>query len=154
MMQYGILGALLGKADDGVHDAGTSTSSEVVLAYRAWRISGVHLVSCTCDCEWTPRERMTARCNNYIGHPRLPAWDCRCGFYAYKTELALAASEYVGLHGLTVRGRVAFWGRVIDHELGYRAEYAYPQVLYLRGDSYDEVIRHVADAYAVECMFR
>ena len=28
-------------------------------------------------------------------------------------------------------GRVALWGRVIEHEYGYRAQYAYPQRLRL-----------------------
>jgi hypothetical protein len=32
-----------------------------------------------------------------------------------------------------VIGRTALWGRVIEHEHGYRAEYAYPQVLYVVG---------------------
>ena len=67
------------------------------------------------------------------------------------TEEALAASPYVAKdRGLTVQGRVAFWGRVIRHEMGYRAQHAYPQLLYLRGDEYDDSIRRVADRYAIE----
>jgi hypothetical protein len=45
-----------------------------------------------------------------------------------------------GTHGLdllrrtrcpAVLGRVALWGRVIEHDLGYRAQYAYPQLVTL-----------------------
>jgi len=142
-----------GKVDSCEPDAETASHGDCVMAYRAWRICGDRLISCTCDCEWLPRERMDARCNNHVSHLRVPAWDCKCGFYAYKTAHALAASEYVGLpQGTTVQGRVALWGRVIHHALGYRAEYAYPQVLYLRGDRYDDEIRRVAGCYAVDCV--
>jgi hypothetical protein len=143
----------LGRIEGCERDANAETQGDVVMAYRAWRMSGDRLISCTCDCEWRPRERMDARCNNNVSHVRVPAWDCKCGFYAYKTASALAASEYVGLpQGLTVQGRVALWGRVIHHALGYRAEYAYPQILYLRGDRYDADVRRIADWYAVDCV--
>lgn len=130
---------------------------EPIIAYRAWRIAESRLVSCTCDCVWQPRERMDAHCNHKgaMHEARAPVWECSCGFYAYKTDAALTASEYLGVAGgFTVGGRVALWGRVIDHELGYRAERAYPQVLYLRGDRLDDLIKRLADCYAVECMPR
>jgi hypothetical protein len=99
---------------------------------------------------------MSARCSQVgpLHDPRAPVWDCSCGFYAYKTDASLSTSEYLAIsRGLTVGGRVALWGRVVDHELGYRAEHAYPQVLYLRGDRrYDELIRRLADRYAIECV--
>jgi hypothetical protein len=130
--------------------------NEPILAYRVWRVGtdGL-LVSCTYECTWTPRARMDAHCCiRGTLHPQAaPVWDCSCGFYAFKTPAALAASRYTELSGaLTVSGRVALWGRVIDHELGYRARYAYPQVLYLRGDRSDEVVRRLADCYAIECL--
>ena len=138
--------------------------AEPIMAYRAWRIasSGV-LLSCTCDCIWKPRERMYAICNIADHEAGAPAWRCYCGLYAYKTLAALRASNYMEASAapalfkhppgaLTVSGRVALWGRVVDHELGYRAEYAYPQVLHLRGDRLDESIRRLGDAYAIECI--
>jgi hypothetical protein len=30
-------------------------------------------------------------------------------------------------------GRVALWGRIVEHELGYRAEYAYPSAIVVVG---------------------
>jgi hypothetical protein len=126
---------------------------EPILAYRSWRISNGMLQSCTCDCVWHPRERMEARCNRNIRHTSVPNWDCQCGFYGYKSEEALAASGYPRTgDDQTVQGRVALWGRVIDHDLGYRAERAYPQLLYLGGDQFDEVVRSLAERYAIECM--
>lgn len=126
------------------------TLREPILAYRAWRIAENLLHSCTSDCAWQPRERMDARCSYGIEHARVPAWDCQCGFYAYKTDAALTRSRYA--RGRIVIGRVALWGRVVDHDHGYRAEHAYPQVLYLRGNELDDVIRSVGERYAIECV--
>jgi hypothetical protein len=107
---------------------------------------------------------MDALCNISDHDDGAPTWRCYCGFYAYKTLEALKASNYVEtpvpaatlkypkLGVLTVSGRVALWGRVVDHELGYRAQHAYPQLLHLRGDWLDDVIRRLADAYAIECV--
>jgi hypothetical protein len=97
---------------------------------------------------------MDAFCLHRSHRERIPAWDCLCGFYAYKTEAAMAASEFAMVgDGDTVCGRVALWGRVIDHQSGYRAERAYPQVLYLTGKrKLDEVIRQLANIYAIECL--
>ena len=46
------------------------------------------------------------------------------GFYAFKT-MALCESEYDYYNDYTiVRGKVALWGTVFEHELGYRGQYA------------------------------
>jgi hypothetical protein len=96
---------------------------------------------------------MDARCNQNGLHTGVPAWECYCGFYAYKTERSLEDSPYVRSDQMTsVRGRVALWGRVIDHGLGYRAQHAYPQLLYLPGNAFDDVVRRVAESYAIECV--
>lgn len=125
---------------------------EPILAYRAWRIAEGNLLSCTCDCVWQPRMRMNASCNHNAVHARVPAWDCQCGLYAFKTDRSLAESGYA--REPNVAGRVALWGHVIDHDLGYRAEHAYPQVLYLRGGRPDELIRRLCECYAIECVPR
>jgi len=97
---------------------------------------------------------MDAMCNVRPHDGGAPAWRCLCGFYAYKSLATLSRSHYAAsradIH--CVSGRVALWGRVIDHAFGYRARYAYPQVLYLRGDRFDDVIRSAADRYAIECV--
>lgn len=47
----------------------------------------------------------------------VPDIHCQCGIYANK--------EDISTWGATT-GSVALWGNVIEHELGYRAQYAYP----------------------------
>lgn len=49
-------------------------------------------------------------------HGKTPGTNCSCGFYVTKEKrLALPAGAYVG--------RVRVWGKVIEHEQGYRAQY-------------------------------
>lgn len=52
-----------------------------------------------------------------------------CGIHAFKTE------EQALLHKLTAGGeavgQVSLWGHVVEHEEGYRAEFAYPYSLQL-----------------------
>lgn len=131
------------------------TLEEPILAFRAWRMSlgEPFLLSCTCDHVWRPHERETAYCNvNRTVHPGVPpTWNCSCGFYAYKTITELVASRYSeSPSGMVVLGRVALWGTVIDHQHGYRGRYAYPQLLFLRRDGSDDLIRRIADRYAIE----
>lgn len=51
-----------------------------------------------------------------------PVADCRCGLHASPTLDILRRTRCPA-----VLGRVALWGRVIEHERGYRARFAYPQ---------------------------
>jgi hypothetical protein len=58
-----------------------------------------------------------------------PHEDCSCGIHAARDP----ASVWTYLHGRddpqTVRrvlGRVLLWGRVVEHELGWRASHARP----------------------------
>jgi hypothetical protein len=45
-------------------------------------------------------------------------------------------------------GRVALWGRVVEHEEGYRAQRAYPQMLYVLGPA--GTAARLASRYGVE----
>jgi len=60
---------------------------------------------------------------------------CRCGIYAFRSEQrawgeAPAPSQWHSLWGdYTVLGEVALWGKVVEHEHGYRAEHAMVQRL-------------------------
>jgi hypothetical protein len=91
-----------------------------------------------------------------------PTWGCQCGIYAC-TRLDDAAtieptprlpSGPRGDPG-TVVGVVLLWGRVIQHEGGYRAEYARPLKLLAgpplrRGPEGRPLLEAVAERYAVE----
>ncbi len=64
-----------------------------------------------------------------------PRHRCGCGIYALKSTEAVAELRRGQTHRWShasalrtlVSGEVSLWGRVIEHEHGYRAEYAYPQ---------------------------
>jgi hypothetical protein len=61
---------------------------------------------------WPPGEPMTGE----------PGDHDTIGVHAWKTKRA--ALEYLRLARLGVVGRVALWGEVVEHETGYRAQYA------------------------------
>ncbi|MEK7501166.1 MAG: hypothetical protein AAB642_03520 [Patescibacteria group bacterium] len=64
---------------------------------------------------------------------------CQCGFYGAKTaedllcgfDLSVLRTR-LGWRPLAV-GRVALWGRLIEHEQGYRAQFAWPVEIWVFG---------------------
>jgi hypothetical protein len=106
----------------------TGTASEPIVAWRAWALTGhrdgtgllLRPVAKRAR-TWRPREVVEASCRTSRWHDA-PDPACTCGLH--------------GTHGLevlrktkcpAVLGRVALWGRVVEHEHGYRAQFAYPQ---------------------------
>lgn len=71
--------------------------------------------------------RMEAFCTST--HHEAPWRGCHCGIWAVKSDenLAKTATHY-GSH--QVWGEIYLWGRIIEAEIGYRAQYAYPKKLY------------------------
>jgi hypothetical protein len=61
-----------------------------------------------------------------------PQTDCTCGVYAAKTIEHLHQCGYkkFGIHG-----EVYLWGTVVEHERGWRAQFAYPKCLVLQPDA-------------------
>lgn len=60
-----------------------------------------------------------------------PIKDCKCGIYAANN---IAEAEKYG----DIIGRVALWGTVVVSETGWRAQYAYPQALYVPDENLDD----------------
>jgi hypothetical protein len=59
-----------------------------------------------------------------------PAEDCSCGIYAAKNLQHLEHIGYMGDdHDYGIHGEIYLWGKIWDHSLGYRAQYAYPKNL-------------------------
>lgn len=93
-------------------------------AWRGWNIKytrggSLRLTSLLDDFVWPPGAAFGASCHQ---HPdTVPSLECSCGIYAYSDEADILASR--GLHWV---GQVALWGRVVKHEKGMRAEFAYP----------------------------
>jgi hypothetical protein len=65
-----------------------------------------------------------------IGLHRSPDPRCTCGVYASASLHALIDAT-PSFPAAPVIGTVAMWGRVVEHERGWRAEYAYPSRLRL-----------------------
>jgi len=106
----------------------TMVSTEPVLAWRAWSLTGRRdgaelLLRPVAGRSrpWKPMERAEAACK----HARLhgaPNVDCSCGLHATHEVDTLRRTRCPA-----VLGRVALWGRVVEHDLGYRAQFGYPQ---------------------------
>lgn len=101
-------------------------------AYRLYRLrrfaSGWRLGAVGQSAWFTPGVPEKAKCVKYDSHDA-PVAMCACGWYAVKQRAALEAeARYTPQNDdlCLLIGQVALWGRVIEHEKGYRAEYAYP----------------------------
>jgi len=114
-----------------------------IIAYRAWRCDAAGLKS-VCGEPWNPGQPLAARCRVYsagtiVGRAEAahdahdaPQANCTCGVYASKSLEHLRTTGYAryGIHG-----EVNLWGTVVEHEQGWRAQFAYPKNLYLPPDT-------------------
>jgi hypothetical protein len=106
--------------------------SEPIMAWRAWALTGhrdgtgllLRPVAKRARV-WRPREVVEASCRVSRWHDA-PDPTCTCGLHGTNGIEVLRKTKCPA-----VLGRVALWGRVIEHEHGYRARYAYPQRLRL-----------------------
>jgi hypothetical protein len=120
--------ALATLPSEGVPDA-----IEPIRAWRVWRASTAdvtgHLTlhSLGNGTPWKPREMLEARCS--LGAHAAPNAECTCGVYAHKTRKA--AIRHARTIGGAVVGEVELWGKVVEHEHGYRAQYARPCALWM-----------------------
>ena len=88
-----------------------------------------------------------------------PARYCVCGVYAFKNKKDAAGyrPQRSGLsffgwdNETTVVCTVKLWGRVIEHETGYRAEFAYPERFYLDSKS-QKFSNQLTSLYGVPCV--
>jgi len=110
---------------------------EPIVAYRSWNVladsGGWRLASnrssgSNSPAIWPPFEPTVASClhphlRQPKGHGLAPAEGCSCGIYGRR------ACSMTGLRWGHIVGAVSLWGKVIGHQSGYRAEYAYPHTL-------------------------
>src|ERR1019366_8784923 len=103
-----------------------------IIGYRVWRWNAAGLRSLNGK-PWSPCKPLAAKCGAGKAHDAhgVPQTDCTCGVYASKSLEQLLTTGYAkcGIHG-----EVYLWGTVVEHELGYRAQYAYPKTLFLPSD--------------------
>lgn len=112
--------------------------------WRVWLVTRKtdephRLASVVTQCVWPAGGKLIAHCMPCSvvsdSHPA-PERACRCGIYAARGVEALRG--YLGHpHGCGMYpraiGLVALWGNVIEHEFGWRAQFAYPLKLWLPG---------------------
>jgi hypothetical protein len=148
---------------------------EAITAYRVFNVFENGLLAGSAFIEpWPPFQPFVARCGTVScegagAHVRdgqfvsAPVYACACGIYAVKTlRAALQRIRTEGqVHALQLRhfggpvgrawGAVKIWGRVIEHESGYRAEFAYPSHLYCDDAT---LASRVAALYGVPCDYK
>jgi len=110
-----------------------------VVGYRVWHWDATGLTSLNGE-KWFANRPLSAVCRadrrgsisglSMATHNpnELPCFNCTCGVYAARTIDHLHKCGY-GKFG--VHGEVHLWGRVVEHERGWRAEFAYPKALFL-----------------------
>jgi len=112
---------------------------EPIVGWRQWNFMYPHfLANLGNDTIYVPREKIEARCEQ-VGHSeqQAPHLTCTCGIYAYKEKPRLLReirnkmtipAIYSGRR--LVYGEINLWGKVIEHEDGYRAQFGYPKRLW------------------------
>ncbi|MFZ0735308.1 MAG: hypothetical protein WAM79_23530 [Candidatus Sulfotelmatobacter sp.] len=114
-----------------------------IVGYRVWTWGTLGLKS-LCGERWHPSQSLAARCRAstvvgpIVGRSEAaddhdaPQANCTCGIYAVKTlhHFRSAGYEQFGIYG-----EVYLWGTVVEHELGWRAQFAYPKNLFLSPDT-------------------
>lgn len=120
-----------------------SFSNRAILGWRAWEVveyeehGGIkvpRLAAVGMQGVWPPRRRAEALCGSHVYHDA-PSADCSCGLWAVQSrrQAERTALEYRGREDVMAFGLVALWGRVLKCRLGWRAQYAYPQKLFVMG---------------------
>jgi hypothetical protein len=117
------------------HEDGAGTSQIVVpdyarplVGWRAWRVCTAPICLLSFNyVYWPPRKPSQAVCVACYppgsGH-LAPDQDCECGIYAWKRAPRKPDPGFA-------YGRVGLWGLVVEHEFGYRAQFAYPLEVWL-----------------------
>jgi hypothetical protein len=138
----------------------------VVTGWRAWRVhrtpdedGQVLLRSATWDYAWVPYEKARASCDRCTSEdPRsrecTPGEACSCGFYCARSLNHLRSMGYHTYNAdsdgdVTIVGRVANWGKVIPGTQGWRAEYAYPERLFVPFEVARNLALPVSNTYGV-----
>jgi hypothetical protein len=107
----------------------------VAVGWRAWTVretpTGTRLGSVIHDAQWEPSTLAVAACDRAHAAPDI---GCNCGFHAARDPVD-AFSYLRGrdeLHTICrVLGEVLLSGRLVETDMGWRAEKAYPLRLYV-----------------------
>jgi hypothetical protein len=123
-----------------------SEQDYAIIGHRIWRIVMVGkialLESVSHPVFWPVGEPMTA--HKLKSRQSDASSDPHTGIHAFDRQRT--PEQYLKDYGVTdktnlVRGTVLLWGRVIQHEHGYRAEFAYPDVLCVQEEAHAQALR-------------
>jgi hypothetical protein len=110
-----------------------------IIGWRVWQWVAAGLKSLNGE-PWSPGKPLAAACRvsnrgrtvgrTEAGHDAndAPREKCTCGVYASKS---LEHLHTTGYERYGICGEVNLWGTVVEHEQGFRAQFAYPKNLYL-----------------------
>ena len=95
----------------------------MITAYRSWKVSTkFELVGSWRHEPWA--KEVSATCIHHEGE--VPKEDCQCGYYAYKKPTLHGRHEY----SVAILGVVLLHGKIVEHEIGFRAEKAIIETLF------------------------
>jgi hypothetical protein len=114
------------------HGLDVETAVEPIVAWRTWALTGKRdgtdlLLRPVAGRSrpWRPMHVAEAVCKHTRLHSS-PNLGCTCGLHGTHEIDILRRTRCPA-----VLGRVALWGRVIEHDFGFRAQFAYPQLVTL-----------------------
>jgi hypothetical protein len=128
--------------------------SDPIVAYRCWKLvessEGVPvLYSVVQDFCWLPFEPAHGEVDANPDDPNSPE-NRHGGIYAYKSPEQLATYWDVDC----IAGAVNLWGSVLEHDEGYRAEFAYPKELWVNKEFDATMILRLEEAYGVPVVIK
>jgi len=167
-----------------------------IKGFRAWTVkkhnNNYRIGSLIDAFMWEGEGFVQAFCSSIRKHKDIPNPHCSCGIYAIDAETNFIMKDYnkyllldifknyIGLEtnmffsksimGLDriVFGEVLLWGKVIKHEMGFRAEYAWPSKIYLfgwdnkncpaingcSGEEDEKIIKDLTSFYGCEVVYK
>lgn len=120
----------MGRAIEGFDAADTKLYHEPFIGWRGWRWNPQNKRLHSLNTKvWEPGEELHAECTAG-GHHKAPDVDCNCGIFSMKDPRWL--DNHVSVRNkYTVIGTIKLWGNVVAGSMGYRAEYAMIDALYI-----------------------
>ena len=129
-----------------------SEINEAIIAWRVWRLitngKSTILLSCATGEAWQAGVPMEAK-------EPLMVFQEHNGVHAFKEKTLPRDYDY-GIENISygeyiLYGQVALWGKVIEHEDGYRAEFAYPTHIFMsKIDNATKIAQSIRADYGCE----
>ena len=95
-----------------------------IRGFRGWELGfdgTAFLLISSHETKWTPKEPQKAKCMRFYSEKHeSPDVRCTCGLYGVREARNCQGS---------LLGAVEMWGRYVEHEVGWRSQFAYPVAL-------------------------